>query len=111
MLQAPDKTTTEILELAKFIEELSPGRYRQSSYRDSTGARCICGWFNYRNCHFNSDDWRYAQEKMGLTKKQAQALFEGHPFNYYRNEPPTAKEAARVLRHLAVTGEVDWSFA
>ena len=50
----------------------------------------------------------YARILLGLTDDQAHELFTAIP---YANYTPTAGDAARVLRHLASTGEADWQAA
>ena len=105
MLYKPDVHTKEILDLATFIEELPEGRYHQNEFLDRDGCRCICGWINYLNCHMpaNRDA---AADYLGINYEQATTLFASHVFQY--GEPST-KLVARVLRHLAATGEVNWN--
>jgi hypothetical protein len=108
MLQMPSKIAKEILDLATFIEELPPGRYSQRNYHDGHGTRCICGWQNYRKGRIKQDDWEEAADDLGLSLHEAEDLFRAYPWETVAE--PTARDAARVLRHLAVTGEVDWYF-
>ena len=53
----------------------------------------------------------HAQKLLELSDKQAEALFDGHPYlddDPRGTSPATSEEAAAVLRRLADTGEVDW---
>ncbi len=88
-------------------------------------ACCLGGWTTYLFGHerWLDDDGRIretvldpktklrvdaldeARGLLGLTERQAGQLFEASP---YSDGPPTAKEAAATLRHLAKTGNVDW---
>lgn len=106
MLQQPDKATKRILELADFIEKLPPDQYNQSTYGTaSETGRCICGWLLHNIGHPVSD-YKYAADLLGLDPYATQKLFGGNPL---RTRWPTTADAAKVLRHLAVTGEVNWS--
>lgn len=64
-------------------------------------------------------DWRelgwwgvadQAQEILGLTSEQADSLFmpDGHATGQADGRPLTAALAARVIRHLIATGDVNW---
>ena len=101
MLQRPDVGTERILELADFIEGLESDRFSMSSWGLHEEPRCICGW--YQQLHGNMDkmDWRQAAEGMGLDETTAQKLFTDP--GWTKSSP---KGAAKVLRHLAVTGEL-----
>jgi hypothetical protein len=48
-----------------------------------------------------------AQDDLGIGPKQATALFSGSAGG--ASKQPTSAQAARTLRHLAKTGQVDWS--
>ena len=106
MLQA-SKETQHILKIAAFFETLPSDRYRQQTFLSTQGERCICGWTNWLNCKM-PDDVQSAREYLGLSRQQAQDLFNGYPVDMGL-ERPDSEDASRVLRHLAVTGEVDWS--
>lgn len=49
-----------------------------------------------------------AEEILGLDRGKANDLFTPAPGEGYLNDP---RRAARVLRHLAETGDVDWNIA
>lgn len=100
MLQKPDVHTKRILDLADFIEELSPERFLMSTWGMDQEPRCICGWFMHNNARMEKDDWREAARLLGLDEVTASHLFSDHRSRYFDN-----KQAAKTLRHLAVTGE------
>jgi hypothetical protein len=110
MLQVPDRNTKELLDLASFFEELDPALYTQVQFR-SGEARCICGWCNERQGRL-ADDQQAARKTLGLTQEASASLFRGdagQTRSWMGMVAPTPKDAARVLRHLAVTGELaDW---
>lgn len=72
---------------------------------------CVAGWcvamehglkeFNTSTDKHMADD--KARDMLGLTDTQADDLF------YELDQGKTDKDAAKVLRHLAETGKVDWS--
>ena len=82
---------------------------------------CIAGWAvayhgtedrirEYRELNYGETMIpEYARELLGLSHVQYKKLF----FNSipYMDREPTPAEAARVLRHLAATGNVDWNTA
>jgi hypothetical protein len=99
MLQQPDKYTKRILDLADFIETLPPERFSMGSWGNTGEPRCICGWLLHREGFFRLDDWHEAGDRLGLDELQASKLFtSANQWN--------GREAARVLRHLAITGEL-----
>jgi len=104
MLKTPSKHEQHATKLAEFFETLDEDRYDQKHYQGSNGQRCICGWINYLTCHLpaNRDA---AADYLGLDYEQASSLFASHVFQY---KEPTTKLVAKVLRHLAATGEVEW---
>lgn len=106
MLQS-SKETQNILKLADFIENLSSDQYNQRTYIDHNGGRCICGWVNYLNATMPKE-WVQACKYLGVTEDQGKILFAAHPWPALN---PTKEQAARVLRHLAVTGEVNWNLS
>jgi|KBSMisStaDraftv2_1062788.scaffolds.fasta_scaffold1506807_1 hypothetical protein len=97
-----DKTTQNILKMAEFFENLPPEKYNQNDFLDGHGRRCICGWVNFKTSHPLPADRFHAADYLGISIDQSLALFGA------RRDDPTPKQAARVLRHLAVTGEVNW---
>ena len=111
MLQIPDKNTKEILALADFLDSLQFHQYDQKQYR-SGDARCICGWQNERKGRI-ADQHADAAKDLGLTQEVAGQLFRGgagQKRTWIGVVGPGPKDAARALRHLAVTGEIplDW---
>ncbi len=72
-------------------------------------AMCIGGaaeqFFNKKE-----EGFKDAKELLGLEIYQGQMLF--YPWDFFSNlfdEPITPQMAAKVIRHLISTGEVDWS--
>ena len=109
MLRVPDKGTERLLDLAAFFDTLDPKLYTQArfSYGD---AHCICGWANIR-AGYHADDERIGCQVLGITREQGRKLFAGGAGKQHGDWlAPTPKDAARTLRHLAVTGELpdDW---
>ncbi len=100
MLQKPDVHTAEILELANFIDNLEPERFDMGTWGTVEEPRCICGWYQQLHGHVNKSDWMGAGKALGLSEHTAHKLF------HYGTGSMNNKEAARVLRHLAVTGEL-----
>jgi hypothetical protein len=99
MLQTPDAKTKKLLELADFIENLEEDRFSMRSWGQTGEPRCICGWFLYREGYFNCADWLEAADRLGLDGKTASHLFHIQEWD--------TRQAAKVLRHLAVTGELE----
>lgn len=104
MLQKPDVHTQRILDLADYFDGLDPTKYNQHRWQD-----CICGHAARRiglESDFLDTDGRNAaavRDHLGLSSNGAADLFRA-----YEGFNPLPKQAAKVLRHLAVTGEVDW---
>jgi len=97
MLQKPDVSTERILELANFLNELEPERFSMNSWGQWEEPRCICGWYQQLHAHINKEDWRQAADGMGIPHGVAHTLF---------HDASTPQQAAKRLRHLAVTGEL-----
>jgi hypothetical protein len=111
MLDTPNEKTNRILQLADFIENLPPENYKQSSFT-SGPAHCICGWIMERLGREDYSNVHQASDYLGLNYYQGEELFCGAPIlgpNWNSTKVPTNLDAARVLRHLAITGKVDWS--
>jgi hypothetical protein len=111
MLNKPDVQTQKILELSEFFENLDPGNYNQKMF-GFNGARCICGWINHRAGRIESDI-EGACSDIGVSYETGRKLFRGSAgehTSWFHTTNPTPKDAARALRHLAITGEVpkDW---
>jgi hypothetical protein len=100
MLQKPDVHTAELLELANFIDDLEPERFDMGTFGTYEEPRCICGWYQHNHGHVNKSDWSAAGKALGLTDHVAHRLF------HYGTGSMDNKQAAKVLRHLAVTGEL-----
>jgi hypothetical protein len=99
MLQKPDVHTAEILELADFIDGLEPEQFDMGTFGTLEEPRCICGWYQHIHGHINKSDWTAVAGKLGLNDHMAHRLF-------HYGSGMDNKQAARVLRHLAVTGEL-----
>lgn len=100
MLQKTDKHTQEILDLANFIEGLDPDRFSLGSWGMWQEPRCICGWLMHNRARADKDNWRDAAEILGIDESTAHGLF-------CNASTVDNKQAAKILRHLAVTGEVN----
>ena len=106
--------TDHILKLAEHIEQLDPSEYDQSQLehpRCGTPA-CIAGhavwlagWWG-RLPAVLAAEMDFAKDWLGVSMAQRYALFSAHPEGL--DDLPTAQDAAATLRHLALTGEVDW---
>lgn len=111
MLQVPDKLTKQLLDLANDIE-------RSSNFNMKKWNCCIAGHVAARHGFPVTERIKHdAAEALGIGPATAQQLFcppnPTHSFysthSMIRNV--TKEQAARCLRHLAVTGEVDWDIA
>ena len=94
MLQKPNVNISRLMELADIIEG-------STDYDQSDLNHCICG----KACKKWAWGWSpismaKGAEILGLSEAQGRELF--------GNTPTTPAKTARVLRHLAVTGEVEW---
>ena len=72
---------------------------------------CIGGWAatlasDGKVARWTASRWRAAVEYLGLEMSEANDLFVPHDLRLSAIEP---SQAVAVLRHLAKTGEVDWS--
>ena len=113
--------TNEILDLADYMEALSPEKYDQAFwFHGCNTPSCIAG-----HC-VSRKGWKKigigvvkkgekigsvnktAGDILGLEKELADRLFTSLP---YIEGTPTPLDAAATLRHLAETGEVDWMAA
>ena len=107
MLQILDKSTKALLELADHIELLSPSDFDMGCW-----CRCVAGYaVSMRG--YTLWDWHLIEERarreLGISSEIAEQLFNPPDPNdptYVATKTP--HEAARTLRHLAVTGEVVW---
>ena len=87
------------------------GIYADLSGHGCKTTACIAGWtlsllkpkWEDLNAH---DIEQGARSILGLDQEQAEDLF--YLPDYMSRNSVTAKQAARTLRHLAETGEVDW---
>src|SRR5262245_46620713 len=110
MLQTPDKDTKTLLDLAGYMENtVRNDQYRQEVYNDGCGRGCIAYWFSQMKLGTNVPfaDIHY---HMGIERNVADQLFspEGGKVTLMGIglRGPSVREAAKCLRHLAVTGEV-----
>jgi hypothetical protein len=109
MLKVLDKITLNRLHVAEHLQNMDP-----NSFDMARGCYCIGGQtlvalgipMRYRYAHQWEDISVLAAEALGLTDRQAHDLF--CPEAYSRKSYHS-KDAARVMRYLAATGEVDWS--
>ena len=111
---------TAVTGMADFLESLDREqfnmRFISSETADCRTVACIAGWTIARlgnsqdaynpNTGFRSD-FDLAAELLGMDSDDAMRLFAIPDHEW--EEPTTATQAARVLRHLAATGEIDWS--
>jgi hypothetical protein len=108
MLQTPDRSTKVLLELADYMERVDPNLYRQSVYDNGCGQGCIA--FHATRMLGIKIAFAEVAERIGITREQADKLF--HPDAGVRSvmglmhTGPSPREAARAIRHLAVTGDV-----
>jgi len=100
MLQTPDVHTKRLLDLADFIEALPPEKFSMKSWGQFSEPRCICGWFLHNEGFFKKDEWQEAGDRLGLDRRVAADLFSAI------NDHWNTHTAAKVLRHLAITGEL-----
>ena len=103
MLYKPDINIKRIMRLATIIEH-------SSDYDQGDIQHCICGkackaWQGMFDPFWppRTPSYERGQDILGLTKDQAHDLFQ--------TVETTPAKTARVLRHLATTGEVDWAIA
>ena len=107
MLAKPDVNVERILDLSNYMENLDPSLYDQrtlgrSVLGDSKSPCCIWGHIRLRehNYDMNIQD---LGNFLGLAVDQICGVVSN-----IGNKQPTNKEAASMLRHLAVTGEIKW---
>src|SRR5262245_59646475 len=108
MLQTPSTETKALLDLADYLERLDPKDYDQTQFTN-----CICGHCNRKSYRVYSDV-HAARRELGLTEDIANRLFSGsagrHSVHimglFSHTHLPTNKDAAKVLRHIAVTGDL-----
>lgn len=106
-----------ILELADHIEKSET--YDQRTWFHTCGTpACIAGHAAMlfaadkllQMGHMKCPD--IAQNELGLSWIKSQRLFDGSPLGFTEDEgfiKVSSAHAVKVLRHLAETGEVDWS--
>lgn len=83
------------------------------SGENCTTVACIAGWAVCVRHNLPADPYSFgvlddAREWLGLSWSKASSLFSPVGFDYFATTPA---QAVRVLRHLAETGDVDWSVA
>lgn len=91
---------------------VSPDQKRMGS--ECGAVACIIGWTNtvIRPPDGEVNNAANAQHALGLKSREADALFypDKERWNLSRSwDDITPEQGVRVLRHLAVTGEIDWS--
>lgn len=119
MLQAPDTTTKVRLALADVMEKLDPKLYDQETFSDGCGRGCIAFWgYNTflveKEVDSCPDKMRAVAELLGIDNATADKLFSPNAGQVSMlgcvMRGPTPKDAAKALRHLAVTNEVPASW-
>jgi hypothetical protein len=110
MLQKIDVATSNKLKMAEYLNDLDPSEFDMTCC-----GMCYVGHVGRVFGIPTSGAWRKARDQaadlFGLTDEQAAALFEPPIIIHEEVQAVHPKGAARVLRHLAATGEVDWGFA
>jgi hypothetical protein len=99
MLQKPDFHTARLLALADNLAE-------SQDYDQNRWETCICGHACrlFRLGASPKGDFYAVGRELGLDGQTTRMLF-----GESRPESPTREVASRVVRHLALTGEVDWT--
>ena len=102
-----------ILKLAEYMENLRPEEYDQRYSEHPRGPHCGTPACIAGHAAWLAGQWSYegtiedAKEWLGITWDHANGLFDSAPY-VGEDLTPTPQDAARTLRHLAETGEVDW---
>jgi hypothetical protein len=115
MLAPTNPRTLDLLDFADFMEQLTPELYDQITWGyypayDCQTPACICGW--YARSHGIDQDKVAAA--MGLNHRQEELLFRAtgaRTKDENGSLRTSTTQAARVIRHLALTGEVNWEKA
>ena len=129
MLQKPDVHTDRILKLADHIEKLSDSDFGMRNWCTCIAGHAVKQSGEEKNL-FNLDVRFVAANLLGLSTLEATQLFCPKRHGLQRRQEVvsrraqyvfgapnpirddiTPKQAAKCLRHLAVTGEVDWEKA
>lgn len=111
MLQTPDRSTKVLLELADYMEKVEPHNYSQPIYNACCDRGCIA--FHATRMLGIVINFAEVGPRLGLTAPQARLLFHADAGQKavmgLMARAPTPKEAAKAIRHLAVTGDVpEW---
>ncbi len=108
----------ECLAMADFLESLPEELFDMGTFAENECGTpaCIAGWLvrNNREEFLASDldTTGFGAKKLSLTSNEAHRLFMfGSDMPKFSIFDANTKQAAKVLRHLAATGEVDWSVA
>ena len=111
----------ECLALAELIERVPLEEFDMSMVTHSCGApSCMAGWWAYGAKYDGADKMGAAAIALNLSRIEESDLFTPGASspgvdklhdNCVSPYDATSAQAARVLRHLAATGEVDWSVA
>ena len=105
-----------ILMLAEHLDTLSGAHFDQGHYAYCGSPSCIAGHAVHLSGQWLGEDGTrqlasegiaIAREWLGLDGWTADELFTEHPRGVLA-ENVSARDAAVTLRHLALTGEVDW---
>lgn len=97
MLKTPDVHTARILALADHM--LTVDDYDQNEWDN-----CICGQAMRNYCIDSKDA---VCDFLGISYSKGLDLFQA----FHNDHKPSQVQAAKVLRHLAITGEVNWRVA
>jgi len=84
--------------------------------KDCGTVMCIAGWASAISGRKDNPAFYHARDFLGIDPKTSRHLFyaANHPDSEVGEGPLddiTATQAVAVLRHLAATGEVDWTIA
>jgi hypothetical protein len=108
MLQTPDRSTKRLLDLADHMEKVPPEMYHQPVYNTCTGRGCIA--FHAAEMLGIVVSFAEMKDRLGISQEQANLLFHADAgiksVMGLMTKGPTPTDAAKAIRHLAVTGEV-----
>lgn len=123
-LQTTERPVEKLLELADLIEQ-NEDEFNMSDYSHSFDDRCgspacVCGWWDFMTGNRGLGDCEETTAReMGLKRRWASEVLKGDYVYLFRpgvayealERDPTAADAAKVIRHFALTGQEDWSVA
>lgn len=109
-----DNWAPDSFNMGRYSYTYDPNTDEESGHVCDTPA-CIAGWAYAMKNNFDENlNWikfesGMSAEYLGLTSEQASELFYGRGFSAAKRDIEVSpEEAAKTLRHLAETGEVDW---